>query len=131
MAEQTRRGHVYIISNVGSFGDNVYKIGLTRRLDPALRVKELGDASVPFAFDVHAMIYTADAPAVEAALHREFKRHRVNAVNFRKEFFNVDLQSIKNAVDKITGGEAEFKMTAVAEEYFESKRLLSSGVPTL
>ena len=79
MAEQTRRGHVYIISNIGSFGDGVHKIGLTRRLDPLDRVKELGDASVPFLFDVHAIIYNEDAPALESALHKRFNHRRVNA----------------------------------------------------
>lgn len=123
MAEQTRKGHVYVISNIGSFGEDVYKIGLTRRLEPMDRVKELGDASVPFSFDVHAMVYTEDAPALEAALHREFHRHRVNAVNLRKEFFQVDLESIKEAVEKIAGSEAEFTMTALAEDYYESLRL--------
>ncbi|HHX8468050.1 TPA: DUF4041 domain-containing protein [Vibrio diabolicus] len=123
MAEQTRKGHVYVISNIGSFGEDVYKIGLTRRLEPMDRVKELGDASVPFPFDVHAMIYTDDAPALETALHREFHAHRVNAVNFRKEFFSVDLDDIKEAVEKIAGVEAEFKMTALAEDYYESLRL--------
>lgn len=123
MAEQTRKGHVYVISNIGSFGEDVYKIGLTRRLDPMDRVKELGDASVPFPFDVHAMIYTDDAPALETALHREFNAQRVNAVNHRKEFFNVDLDDIKEAVEKISGAEAEFKMTALAEDYYESLRL--------
>lgn len=124
MAEQTRKGHVYVISNVGSFGDQVYKIGLTRRLEPMDRVKELGDASVPFPFDVHAMIYVDDAPALEAALHREFSRYRVNAVNLRKEFFNTDLHSIKKAVERISGDEAEFKMTALAADYYESRRLI-------
>lgn len=123
MAEQTRKGHVYVISNIGSFGEDVYKIGLTRRLEPMDRVKELGDASVPFPFDVHAMIYTDDAPALETALHREFSSQRVNAVNLRKEFFNVDLDDIKEAVEKIAGVEAEFKMTALAEDYYESLRL--------
>jgi hypothetical protein len=123
MAEQTRKGHVYVISNIGSFGEDVYKIGLTRRLDPMDRVKELGDASVPFSFDVHAMIYSDDAPALEAALHREFREHRVNAVNLRKEFFQVDLLSIKDAVDTIVDIDADFKMTALAEEYYESLRL--------
>lgn len=123
MAEQTRKGHVYVISNIGSFGEDVYKIGLTRRLEPMDRVKELGDASVPFPFDVHAMIYADDAPALEAALHREFNSKRVNAVNLRKEFFNVDLTSIQEAVEKIVGIEAEFKMTALAEDYYESLRL--------
>jgi len=123
MAEQTRKGHVYVISNVGSFGDDVYKIGLTRRLEPMDRVKELGDASVPFSFDVHAMIYVEDAPALESALHREFTHSRVNAVNMRKEFFRTDLHSIKSAVEKIAGIKTEFKMTALAEDYYESRRL--------
>lgn len=123
MAEQTRKGHVYVISNIGSFGEDVYKIGLTRRLEPMDRVKELGDASVPFPFDVHAMIYTDDAPALETALHREFNSKRVNAVNLRKEFFNVDLASIQEAVENIAGIEAEFKMTALAADYYESLRL--------
>lgn len=128
MAEQTRKGHVYIISNIGSFGENVYKIGLTRRLEPMDRVKELGDASVPFSFDVHAMIYVDDAPALESALHREFTNVRVNAVNLRKEFFHTDLQSIKAAVEKISGSEAEFKMTAAAEDYYETRRLQSVDI---
>jgi hypothetical protein len=123
MAEQTRKGHVYVISNIGSFGEDVYKIGLTRRLEPMDRVKELGDASVPFPFDVHAMIYTDDAPALETALHREFHSQRVNAVNIRKEFFSVDLEEIKDAVEKIAGVDAQFKMTALAEDYYESLRL--------
>ncbi|MDW1605625.1 MULTISPECIES: DUF4041 domain-containing protein [unclassified Vibrio] len=127
MAEQTRKGHVYVISNIGSFGEDVYKIGLTRRLEPMDRVKELGDASVPFPFDVHAMIYTDDAPALETALHREFHAQRVNAVNFRKEFFNVDLDDIKEAVERIAGVEAEFKMTALAEDYHESLRLTEAA----
>ncbi|MGL5469828.1 MAG: DUF4041 domain-containing protein [Shewanella sp.] len=123
MAEQTRKGHVYVISNIGSFGEDVYKIGLTRRLEPMDRIKELGDASVPFPFDVHAMIYTDDAPALETALHREFNSKRVNAVNLRKEFFNVDLASIQEAVEKLAGIEAEFKITALAQDYYESLRL--------
>jgi hypothetical protein len=127
MAEQTRKGHVYVISNIGSFGEDVYKIGLTRRLEPMDRVKELGDASVPFSFDVHAMIYTDDAPALESALHREFHRQRVNAVNTRKEFFNVDLEEIQEAVKKVAGVEADFKMTALAEDYYESLRLTATA----
>lgn len=130
MAEQTRRGHVYIISNVGSFGNNVYKIGLTRRLEPLDRVKELGDASVPFPFDVHAMIYSEDAPALETALHREFARRRINAVNLRKEFFRVDLNTIKGAVEKLADGNVDFKMTALAEEFYETKRLQNTDMAT-
>lgn len=130
MAEQTRKGHVYVISNIGSFGDKIYKIGLTRRLEPMDRVKELGDASVPFTFDVHAMIYVDDAPSLESALHREFTNLRVNAVNYRKEFFNVDLETIKSTVERIAGQKVEFKMTAIAEEYYESRRLNGGKINT-
>ncbi len=126
LAEQTRRGHVYVISNIGSFGDEVYKIGLTRRLEPLDRVKELGDASVPFPFDVHAMIYSEDAPALEARLHREFTHNRVNVVNTRKEFFHIELESIKGKVEEIFGNNVEFRMTAIAQEYYESKKLRSA-----
>jgi len=123
MAEQTRKGHVYIISNIGSFGDDIYKIGLTRRLEPLDRVKELGSASVPFPFDVHAMIYSEDAPALETQLHREFYIKRVNKINRRKEFFKVNLLEIKEKVIELTGSEQSFKMTAIAENYYESIKL--------
>jgi hypothetical protein len=123
MAEQTRRGFIYVISNVGSFGEGVYKIGLTRRLDPMDRVKELGDASVPFAFDVHAFVYSEDAPAMEAELHRRFSSARVNAVNLRKEFFTADLGEIQSAVEELAGKEADFLVKPTAEEYYESLRL--------
>lgn len=125
LAEQTKKGHVYIISNIGSFGDNVYKIGLTRRLDPSERVKELSGASVPFPFDVHAIIYNNDAPALEAQLHKAFSHMRVNKINKRKEFFNVHLDEIKNKIIEITGNEENFKMTALAENYYESLKLTS------
>ena len=81
-----RAGYVYIISNIGAFGKDIYKIGMTRRLDPQDRVDELGDASVPFNFDVHAMIFSDDAPALEAALHRAFEDRKLNMVNQRREF---------------------------------------------
>ena len=100
MAQQTRCGYVYVISNVGSFGEGVYKIGMTRRVNPMDRVVELGDASVPFPFDVHAMIYTDDAPGLESALHRAFENRKINAVNYRKEYFNVPLDEIKEEVAK-------------------------------
>ncbi|MFR6216456.1 MAG: DUF4041 domain-containing protein [Enterocloster bolteae] len=90
-----RAGYVYIISNIGAFGENVYKIGMTRRLEPQERIDELGDASVPFNFDVHAMIFSDDAPALEAALHRAFENRKLNMVNQRREFFNVTLDEIK------------------------------------
>jgi hypothetical protein len=126
MAEQTRRGFVYVISNVGAFGEGVYKIGLTRRLDPQERVDELGDASVPFPFDVHAMCFSEDAPALEHALHKKFANRRVNCVNFRKEFFRVDLPEIQDAIEELVNDEVEFKVTAQARDYYESKRLLSA-----
>lgn len=122
MAEQTKVGHVYVISNIGSFGENVYKIGMTRRLEPLDRVKELGDASVPFLFDVHAMIYTENAPELEKSLHREFHERRLNLVNNRKEFFDVELLEIENIV-KEKHGDAEFYLTAEAREYNESKAI--------
>ena len=93
-AQLTKSGHVYVISNIGSFGADVFKIGMTRRLDPFERVQELGDASVPFAFDVHAMIHSDDAPALEAQMHRQFAETRINLVNERREFFRVQLATI-------------------------------------
>lgn len=122
MAEKTKVGHVYVISNVGSFGEGVYKIGMTRRLEPLDRVKELGDASVPFLFDVHAMIYTENAPELEKSLHREFNDRRLNLVNNRKEFFDVELLEIESMVNE-KHGDAEFYITAEAREYNESKAI--------
>ncbi len=119
MAQQTRRGHVYVISNIGSFGEDVYKIGLTRRLEPLDRVKELGDASVPFGFDIHAMIYAEDAPSLEKELHRQFEENQVNKVNPRKEFFRVGLKAIKEVV-AAKNIEAHWTLLAEAREYRES-----------
>lgn len=119
MAEKTRSGYIYIISNIGSFGDDVVKIGLTRRLDPADRVRELGDASVPFIFDTHAVIYSDDAPALERALHGEFERVRVNAQNLRKEFFRVKIDEVEAAVRKLAPG-APFFRDVEAQDYRET-----------
>ncbi|MDE5417063.1 DUF4041 domain-containing protein [Labilibaculum sp. DW002] len=123
MAQQTKRGHVYIISNIGSFGENVYKIGMTRRLEPTDRVKELGDASVPFKFDIHAMIYSDEAPTLEKELHRAFEAKKVNMLNYRKEFFNVTLDEIENQI-KDSGIEAEFTKLPEAVEYRETLAVL-------
>ena len=122
MAQMTRSGYVYIISNIGSFGDDVVKIGLTRRLDPDDRVRELGDASVPFAFDTHAMIYSDDAPALEAALHKEFSDRRINASNLRKEFFRVALDEIEGAV-RTLAPDASFFKDREAQEWHETLAL--------
>lgn len=127
LAEQTKRGHVYIISNIGSFGEDIYKIGMTRRLDPMDRVKELGDASVPFSFDVHAIIYSDDAPKLENELHKKFHNDRVNAINLKKEFFHVSLEKIKEETEKLTNNTAEFTMTVLADEYYQTKRLRHNG----
>ncbi|ENX6024729.1 TPA: DUF4041 domain-containing protein [Salmonella enterica subsp. enterica serovar Infantis] len=122
-AQLTRSGHVYVISNVGAFGEGVYKIGLTRRLVPEERVNELGSASVPFKFDIHALIYSDDAPALEASLHNEFSAHRVNLINNRKEFFRVPLKSIEQKV-KSLGFDAAFVEFAKAPEYRQTLALL-------
>lgn len=119
MAEMTKSGYVYIISNVGSFGDDVVKIGLTRRLDPDDRVRELGDASVPFSFDTHAMIYSDAAPALEAALHKEFAEKRINMSNFRKEFFRVALEDVEAAVARLAPTAVFFK-DREAQEWHET-----------
>ena len=115
-----KAGYVYIISNIGSFGENIYKIGMTRRLDPQERVDELGDASVPFNFDIHAMIFSDDAPALEAALHRAFEDRKLNMVNHRREFFNVTLDEIEEVVKKNFDKTVEFTRVAPAEQYRES-----------
>ena len=119
MAQQTKSGHVYIISNVGSFGENVYKIGMTRRLEPLDRVRELGDASVPFPFDVHAMIYSENAPALETELHHFFVQNQVNKVNPRKEFFRVPISDIRQEIDK-RNIDVKWTMAAEAAEYRET-----------
>lgn len=118
-----RAGYVYIISNIGSFGENIYKIGMTRRLDPQDRVDELGDASVPFNFDVHAMIFSNDAPALEAALHRAFENRKLNMVNQRREFFHVTLDEIKAVVKKNFDKTVEFIDIPDAEQFRVSEQI--------
>lgn len=124
MAQQTKCGYVYVISNIGSFGEGVYKIGMTRRVEPMERVVELGDASVPFPFDVHAMIYTEDAPALEASLHRTFDDRKVNSVNGRKEFFRVSLDEVKEQVEKF-GIECDWVERPSASQYRDSVRRMA------
>ncbi|EHK9054625.1 DUF4041 domain-containing protein [Vibrio vulnificus] len=126
MAQQTRRGHVYVISNIGSFGEEVFKIGMTRRLEPMDRVKELGDASVPFSFDIHAMIYSEDAPALEKELHRKFNFNSVNKVNPRKEFFRTSIAEIKQAVEVHGIQDVHWTLKAEAAEYRESLAIAES-----
>lgn len=121
--EHTRAGYVYIISNIGSFGENVYKIGVTRRLDPYERVDELGDASVPFYFDVHAMIFSDDAPSLENAMHKAFDSKRLNRINLRREFFNVKLEEIEDIVKRNFNKPVEFTKLAEAAQYRQSLML--------
>jgi len=122
MAQQTRKGNVYIISNLGSFGEEVFKIGMTRRLDPMDRIWELSDASVPFDFDVHCLIACDDAPALEATLHAAFEEFRINKVNYRKEFFRVPLDRVRALITE-RGIEAKFTLIAEAREYRETLSL--------
>lgn len=122
MAQQTRCGYVYIISNIGSFGEGVYKIGMTRRVNPIDRVDELGDASVPFRFDVHAMIYTEDAPGLESTLHQKFHERRLNLDNYRKEFFRVPLNEIREEVERM-GIVTTWVETPKAEQWRSSERI--------
>ncbi len=118
-----KAGYVYIISNIGSFGENVYKIGMTRRLDPTERVHELGDASVPFNFDIHAMIFSDNAPKLETALHKAFENRKLNMVNQRREFFNVTLDEIKEVVKNNFDKTVEFIDVADAEQYRVSEKM--------
>ena len=114
-----KAGNVYIISNLGSFGDHVFKIGMTRRLDPQDRINELGNASVPFPFDVHSFIFSEDAVGLEGQLHKMLNDRRVNKVNLRKEFFDVSLDELEKLVEQICPT-AEFRRTLVAEQYRQS-----------
>ena len=119
-----KAGYVYIISNIGAFGENVYKIGMTRRLDPNERIYELSDASVPFNFDVHAMIFTEDAPALETALHNAFQDKKLNKINARREFFAVSLDEIKSEVRKNFDKTVEWIDVPEAEQYRQSLLLI-------
>ena len=115
-----KAGYVYVISNLGSFGENTFKVGMTRRLDPMDRVKELGDASVPFPFDVHSFIFSDDAVGLEAELHKRLNDKRKNKINLRKEFFDVSIDELEKLVQEINPA-AEFKTTMLATEYRQSQ----------
>lgn len=121
-AQETKQGHVYVISNIGSFGKDVLKIGMTRRLEPMDRVRELGDASVPFTFDVHALIESDDAPGLEATLHRIFDNKRLNRVNKRKEFFRVSIEDIERELKNIDV-DALISKVPSADEYYQSLKI--------
>lgn len=117
-----KAGHVYVISNLGSFGENMFKVGMTRRLDPQERIDELSNASVPFGFDVHSMIFSEDAVGLEASLHEELDEKRVNKINLRKEFFRTSLDELEQLVFKYDPT-ASFDRTMLAEQYRQTLAL--------
>ena len=123
-AQMTKVGNIYVISNIGSFGQDIYKIGMTRRFDPMDRIKELSDAALPFQFDVHAIIYSENAPQFERELHKKFWDKRINLVNNRKEFFKVTLDDIEECVLKEANTEIQFTKMAEAREYRETLTLI-------
>lgn len=121
--QNAKAGYVYVVSNVGAFGEGVYKIGMTRRLEPMERIDELGDASVPFWFDLHAMVFSENAPALEAKLHERFAAGRLNKVNGRKEFFRADISEIEKVIRANYDAVVEVIHDAPAEQYRESLRM--------
>jgi hypothetical protein len=118
--QNAKAGYVYIISNIGAFGENVFKIGMTRRLEPMERIDELGDASVPFGFDVHAMIFSENAPVLEAKLHEHFHKSRINKLNDRKEFYRADILEIEKVLRENYDKVVDVAKDAPAEQYRES-----------
>ena len=118
-AQITKAGYIYVISNIGSFGEGVFKVGMTRRLEPIERVHELSDASVPFPFDIHMMISCDNAPALENALHKALVKQQVNKMNPRKEFFKTDIHTIAELV-KEHHGEVHYVVDAEAPQYRQS-----------
>lgn len=121
--QNAKAGYVYIISNIGAFGENVYKIGMTRRLEPMDRIDELGDASVPFSFDVHGLIFSDNAPALEAKLHEHFHNGRINKLNDRKEFYRADINDIEKVVKENYNNVVDIIKEAPAEQFRESQRM--------
>jgi hypothetical protein len=117
-----KAGYVYVISNLGSFGENMFKIGMTRRLNPLDRIDELGDASVPFKFDIHAMVFSDDAVGLEQKMHQTLNANRVNKINIRKEFFYSDIVNLENIIQDIDPT-VEFTTTMKALEFRQSQSL--------
>ncbi len=122
--QNAKAGYVYVISNLGAFGENVYKIGMTRRLEPMDRIDELGDASVPFSFDVHALIFSDNAPTLEGKLHEHFCNSRINRLNNRKEFFRADIKEIEKVIRDNYDKVVDILKEAPAEQYRESLKIL-------
>lgn len=116
-AANIRAGYVYVISNVGSFGEQMVKVGMTRRLDPLDRIRELSDASVPFNFDVHALFFSSDAVGIETEMHTRLANARVNTINRRREFFRATPLEVKDHLAELAGELLEFQETPEALEY--------------
>ncbi|MBL8775505.1 MAG: DUF4041 domain-containing protein [Acidimicrobiales bacterium] len=127
-AANIRAGYVYVISNVGAFGEEVVKIGMTRRLEPMDRIRELGDASVPFRFDVHALVFSEDAVSLETALHQRLADRRVNLVNLRREFFYATPVEVEALLQELEGSVLEFTELAEAIEWRQSETTRRDGV---
>lgn len=121
--KNAKAGYVYIISNIGAFGDGVYKIGMTRRLEPEERIDELSGAAVPFNFDIHAMIFSDNAPDLEAKLHKHFEKDRVNKINGRKEFYRTNIDEIEKVVKANYDKTIEINKVPEAEQYRESQQI--------
>ena len=130
-AANIRAGYVYVISNIGSFGGTVVKIGMTRRLDPMDRVRELGDASVPFRFDVHAIIFSDDAVGLETALHHAFAHSRVNLVNLHREFFYTTPLEVKEALVRLQGSLLTYTADPEAAEWHQSRGARGGATPVV
>lgn len=122
-----KAGSVYVISNLGAFGENIFKVGMTRRLEPMDRIKELSSASVPFSFDVHSMIFSNDAVNLEQTLHQKLNEKRVNMINLRKEFFRTTIDELESLVNEIDIS-AEFNKTMLAEEFRQSSDIIENGL---
>lgn len=130
-AANVRAGYVYVISNLGSMGERVVKIGMTRRLDPMDRIRELSDASVPFNFDVHALFFSEDAYGIEAMLHRAFANQRVNRINLRREFFYATPAEVLDALREHNVAVVEYRTEAMADEYRASREISAAQTPTV
>ena len=130
-AANIRAGYVYVISNIGSFGETMVKVGMTRRLDPLDRIRELSDASVPFNFDVHAVFFSKDAVGIETALHARLANARVNVVNRRREFFAVTPLEVKAHLSELAGELLEFQDVADALEYRQSLQVRQGSEATV
>ena len=127
-AANIRAGYVYVISNLGAFGDRIVKVGMTRRLEPMDRIRELGDASVPFRFDVHALFFSDDAVGIESSLHQRLADRRVNRVNLRREFFYARPDEVKELLLELTGELLQYNEAAEAIEFHQSRSEIESSV---